>query len=594
MDLPGDMMIVLLVCLGALVLFATEALAADLVALLALVVLGLLGVAEPELLFAGFANPAVITIACMFVISEALSRTGVVERVTQKLTRVSGSTPIGVLLIALPLVTVLSAFVNNTPIIVMMIPVIFGLCATRDIPASKLLMPISFASMIGGTCTLIGTSTNLVVSSLAVRAGMEPISMFEFAALGSILAVLTFVYLLFLGPKLLPARSSVTTASLQTPLHDYLTELMVPTGSSLVGTRVADTKLVAAGARVLQVVRDEEILWPPFDDLVLQGGDVLITKGRLNDLRDAKRLGDLTLVPELGDADVRIGASKQKLVEIVVTPGSRFVGATIREIGFRRHFNVSVVAMQRSGRHHLRGSIVDRRIRTGDVLLVQAQTEELGELRQEEGLLMLEGSSEQVVQRERAPLALGALAGFIGCASFTDLPVAGCALAAAVFLILTGCLTARQAYRSLDLRTLVLIAAMIGVGLTAQSTGAMDVIAKYVLDVARPFGPYGVLGAIYLITVLLTSIISNAAAAVLMVPLGIAAATDLSVDARPFIVAVAFAASAAFATPVGYQTNTIIYAPGGYRFGDFMRLGLPLNIVFCTLTTLLIPEFWPF
>lgn len=594
MDFPSDMATVLLVCLGALVLFATEALAADLVALLALVVLAVLGVAEPDVLLAGFANPAVITIGAMFVMSEALSRTGVVERFTEKLTAVSGSTPTTVLLVSLPLVTVLSAFVNNTPIIVMMIPVIFGLSAARGIAPSKLLMPLSFASMIGGACTLIGTSTNLVVSSLAVKAGMEPISMFEFSGLGAVLAVMGFLYLVFAGPRLLPARSSVTASSLQEPLHEYLTELMVPQGSTLVGRTVGQSRIVGAGVRVLQVIRDEEIHWPPLDGFALAAGDVLITKGRLNDLRDAKRLGDVTLTPELGDADVRIGAAKQKLVELVVTPGSRFVGATIREIGFRRHFNVSVLALQRSGRHHLRGSIVDRRIRVGDVLLVQAKAEELDELRQEEGLLVLERPAEQVVARERAPLALAALGGFIACASLTDLPVSGCALAAALFLVLSGCLTPRQAYRSLDLRTLVLIAAMIGVGLTAQSTGAMDWIAKHVLDVARPFGPYGVLGAIYVITVLLTSIISNAAAAVLMVPLAIAAATDLSVNVRPFVVAVAFAASAAFATPVGYQTNTIVYAPGGYRFTDFVRLGLPLNIGMCIVTTLLIPYFWPF
>jgi len=589
-----EMAIVMGVSALALSLFVFEILTADFVALLVVLAVMLSGVVAPEAALSGFSNPAVHTIAAMFVISAGLLRTGVVESFGRQLIRLGGSNINRLFALTLITVVVLSAFINNTPIVVMMIPVILGLCQAHGVPPSKLLIPISYASIFGGCCTLIGTSTNLVVSGMAEEAGLEPFGIFELAKVGLILAAIGVLYLVLFSRRLLPSRETVTSSIEGGKIKEYVTELVVRSGSPLIGRRLGDVSIRKGGKlRALEVIREEEILWPPLDAVKLRADDIILAKGPVNEILEARRESGVEIIPDLGPESVRAEARMNTLAELVVTPGSRFEGATVTEVGFHHHFGVSVLAVQRHG-HHIRQKIGGLRMRVGDVLLVQGDAAAVEGMKEEDGIILLEGVNAAVVHRHRAPFALAIVAAFILAATFSPLPVVSCALAAALLMVLTRCVTVRQLYRSLDVRTLVLIAGMIGLGRAAAETGTAAWVAEKILVVIRPLGPYGVLAVIYLLTNLVTEFLSNAAAAVLMVPLAISTAQELGVEERPFLIAVAIAASAAFSTPVGYQTNTIVFGPGGYRFTDYFRVGAPLNLIFWLVATLLIPVFWPF
>ena len=595
MEFTAGMGIVMAISATALALLVFEVISSDLVALLAVLAVLLAGVVKPEAALSGFSNPAVHTIAAMFVISAGLLKTGVVESFGRTLIRLGGKRPTVVFAATLGTVAVLSAFINNTPIVVMMIPVVLGLSRAHGVLPSKLLIPVSYASIFGGCCTLIGTSTNLVVSSMAAEAGHAPFSMFELTRLGVILAAVGILYLVLFARRLLPDRETVTSSVSGGEIREFVTELVIQPGSPLEGQTLGQTSLAPGGPlRILQVIRGEEIFWPPLSKITLRAADILIAKGGANVILETERSSGVHLVPHLYPDAVTVREKSQTLAEIVLTPGSPFEGASIREIGFRRHFGVSAIALERHGRHREREAVADSELRVGDVILVQGSASAVEQLKHEEGIILLEGVDHTVVNRGRAPLALLIAGSVIAAATFSPIPVVACALGGALLMVLTGCLSARGLYRSIDVHTLVLIAGMIGLGQAASETGTAEWVARRVLDVIRPLGPYGVLAVIYLMTNVITEFLSNAAAAVLMVPLALSTATEMHLSERPFLIAVAFAASAAFSTPVGYQTNTIVYGPGGYRFTDYTKVGAPLNVIFIALATLLIPVFWPF
>jgi di/tricarboxylate transporter len=578
----------------AILLFIKETLPADIVALLTVGALMLTGVVEPEKALAGFANPAVHTIAAMFIISAALVKTGVVEQLGKHLIRLGGDSPSAILFLTLVAVVLLSAFVNNTPIVMMMIPLTLGLSRTHGVVPSKFLIPVSYASIFGGCCTLIGTSTNLVVSGMGVNAGLAPLSMFEMAPVGVAMAGAGILYLLTIGPKLLPERESMITKGLGGSVRKYVTELLIREDSPLVGEMVASSALEKPESmRVLQVVRDEIILRPPFRN-PLRAGDIVMLKGEAGDILALSRIAGVELTPHSDPDQPQVDGHAHVLAELVVAPGSRFEGSTVREIGFKRHFQVTVVALERQGRHREGKTIDDTPLKAGDVILVQGEVQAIDRMSDEEGIILLEGVEHAVKRRHRAPIALAIAAAVVLAATFSPVPIVACAVAGALLMALTRCLSIRELYRGIDVHTLVLIAGMIGLGHAAVETGTTEWVARHVLAVIEPLGALGVLAAIYLMTNVTTEFLSNVASAVLMVPLAISTAQGMGISERPFLIAVAFAASAAFSTPVGYQTNTIVYGPGGYRFADYARVGVPLNLLFFTCTMILIPLFWPF
>jgi len=595
MEFTFEMGVVVAISAGALILLALELFTPDVVALVSVIAIIASGVVRPADALSGFANPAVHTIAAMFVISAGLLRTGVVESFGRWLIRLGGKNPAFVFVLTLVSVVVLSAFINNTPIVVMMIPVVLSLGRAHGLAPSKLLIPVSYASIFGGCCTLVGTSTNLVVSGMATEAGFAPLAMFELAPVGLVLAAIGILYITVLGRRLLPTRQAVTSSVSEGRIRRYVTELHLRDDSPLAGSKLSETHLgKTEGLDILQIIRGEVIHWPPLGGMVLQAGDMIIAKGSATEILAAGRKAGADLIPEIEPEETRVNERSLTLAEIVVAPGFRFEGATIRELGFSNHFGVKALAVERHGRHRERRQVIDTQLRVGDVILVQGEAAAVERLASEEGIILQEGVESRVVHRHRAPVALAIAAAVILGATFSPVPIVACALLGALLMVLGKCLSPRQLYRSLDLNTLVLVAGMIGLGVAAEKTNAAAWAAHQLLAVARPLGPVGVLAAIYLFTNLVTEVLSNAAAAVLMVPLAISTASELGVSERPFLIAVALAASAAFSTPIGYQTNTIVYGPGGYRFWDYAKVGAPLNLIFLVLATLLVPVFWPF
>jgi len=594
-----EILFVLVLVVAVVVLFVTEWFPLDLVALSIPFVLVLVDSLTPleimnaEDALAGFANPALVTIAMMFVLSNGLIRTGAVNFVAERILGISAGNSGRALLVLMVAVAGMSAFINNTPIVVLFVPIALNIARRFEMSPSRLLLPLSYASILGGTCTLIGTSTNLVVDGLAVRHGQAALGMFEFAPLGVILGIVGLAYLTLTNRWLLPSRTTVTSYG-EERLKEYVTEVEIGNGSSLVGRRLEETFLGSSKSlRVLEVIRDEEILWPPFGDLVLRERDLLLVKGEVNEILTLDGREGLALLPELRSGELRVSARETTLAELVVGPNSRVIGQKVRDANFRKIWGVHVIAVQRRG-VHLRRKVSDLYLRFGDTILVQGGIDALRNLRSSTEFLLLEGVEHVLVRAHKAPLAIGILLAIVALASFRLVDIVTVAGLGAVAMVATGCLSVREAYRAVDLRILVIIAGTLCLGLAMEKTGAAEAVVRTVQGGIEPLGPIGALSGVFLVTMVLTSLITNIAAAALMIPLALSTAGAVGVgDPRAFLFAVAFGASACFATPIGYQTNLFVYGPGGYRFTDFLKVGLPLNLIFWILGTILIPVFWP-
>ncbi|NKB87111.1 MAG: TRAP transporter large permease subunit [Acidobacteria bacterium] len=595
--MTGEMITVLAVLLSALVLWVTEWLPIDLVALSIPVVLILTGVLLPGEAVAGFASSALITVGAILVVSAGLSQTGVITYVGNQIIRFSKGDERRMLLLVMLTMAVFSGFINNTAVVAMFLPIMLGVAREFDVAPSKLLIPLSFASILGGTTSLIGTSTNVLVHGMMEQYGLDGLGMFEITPVGAVYAAVGLVYLYFVGHRLLPDRGTVTSylggTGAPRASGEYMTEVQVPAGSKLIGQLVKDSiQATHPNVRLLQVIRDEAVFWPPLDQVEIAAGDIFLLKGDANEMIALYQQEGLELVPSLKAEAVRYATQDMALSELVVTPNSTLVGRSLREIDFRKQYNASVMALQRHG-EHLRDELPSIRVRVGDVLLVMCDRNEMGRLMSYAEFMVLEGVQEVVVNRDKAPIAIALVLGLVGMASLSSVPVMVLAMVSAILMVMTRCITMRQAYASLDMSVLMLIGGAISLGKAMDVTGTAGLIAQGVVDTAGAYGPQIVLSGVYLLTVLFTELMSNNAAAVLMVPIALSVANGLGVDPRPFAIAVAFAGSAAFSTPIGYQTNTLVYGPGGYKFTDFTRVGLPLNLLLWGVATLLIPLFWP-
>ncbi len=592
--MTGEILIVLAVLIGALALWLTEWLPIDLVALCIPIVFILTGILEPGEATAGFASTALLTVGAIFVVSAGLTRTGVITFVGDKIIHFARGDDRRLLLTVMVTMAAFSGFINNTAVVAMFLPIMLKVAREFDMPPSKLLIPLSFASILGGTLSLIGTSTNILVHSLMVDHGLRGLGMFEFTPVGSIYAVVGIAYLYFIGSKLLPDRGTVTSyLSGQRGATEYMTEVQVPVGSALVGRSVEEALGKAhSEIRLLQIIRGEIVFWPPLDQVTIEADDVFLLKGDVNELLALYKREGLELLPGLKADAARYAVKDMALAEVVITSNSPLIGRSLRDVQFRQHYGASVMALQRHG-EHLRDELPTIRLRVGDVLLVMADRTELARLMTFDEFLVLDAVQEVVVRGDKAPFALALVLGLVVAASLTSVPILVLAMAAAVLMVLTGCLTMRHAYASLDLSVLVLIGGAISLGKAMDVTGAAELIATQVVGAFGPFGPQAVLSSVYLLTVLFTELMSNNAAAALMIPIALSIANGLGVDPRPFAIAVAFAGSAAFSTPIGYQTNTLVYGPGGYKFLDYTRIGVPLNLILWLLATLLIPLWWP-
>lgn len=599
-----EILLVLLVTGGAVWLFVTEKFRADLVALMVLGVLVVIGLFQhlvswirpekwitPEEGISGFSNPATITVAAMFVLSAGLQKTGAVAIAARAIKGLTNH-PFLLLLVMMLAVGVVSAFINNTAAVAVFLPLALAACARGKVSASKLLIPLSFASQFGGVCTLIGTSTNLLVSSISERAGRGAFSMFEFAPLGMVMLGAGTLYLLLFSRWLLPdRRGAQLTENYQ--LGDYITELRVLPGSKLVGQTV---KTSGFGGRedvtVLEILRDERTLFAPLHEPV-RAGDVLLVRGGARELMDAKAAWKLELEPEFKLKDEALEAKDLHLAEVLVAARSSLIDRTLAEVDFRRRYDAIVLAVQ-ARRQTVREKLNQVRFQFGDALLLLGPKEELSRLRADPNFLVLEQVEEPSLRRGKIPVALGIIAAVVALAAFNIMPILVSSIVGCIALVVSRCLTLEEAYGAIDWKVIFLLAGVLPLGLAMEKSGAAQMLAQSTLGQAGPLGPVVVLAVLYLLTAVLTEFMSNNATAVLMAPIAISTAAALGVDAKPLLMAVCFAASTSFATPVGYQTNTMVYHPGGYRYADFARIGVPLNLIFWALAVYFIPRFWPF
>lgn len=598
------MTLVLVLLVAAIVLFVTERLPVEVVSLLMLATLLLLAVVGPATgavsaerwlsvpeCLSGLSNPAVVTVAVMFVLSAGLEKTGALGAVGRGLLRL-GRHPFVFLVVMMLAVGVVSAFVNNTATVAVFLPLVLMVCARRNLPAARMLIPLSFASQFGGVCTLIGTSTNLLVSSISERAGAGAFRMFEFTPLGVILLGTGLVYLAVTSRWLLPARrGGELTETWQ--LGEYLTEVRLLADSPLIGKTVAESRLAERHeVTVLEILRNDRKIWAPHETQ-LQAGDVLLVSGRVQSLLDLRASTGLEIAPEFELKDRTLRAQELVLVEALVAPRSGLVGRTLGETEFRWRSGAIVLALQRRGQV-LREKLANLPLQFGDALLLLAQREELPKLRADENLIVLSETEPPPIRSGRALLAVGLVAAVVALAALNLLPIVVSAVLGGLAMVLTRCVTLQQAYAAMDWKVIFLLAGTLPLGLALERSGAATFVAVHTLGWVQDFGPWAVLAGLYLLTAVLTEFMSNNAAAVLLAPIAISTAAKMGVDAKPLLMAVAFAASTSFATPVGYQTNAMVYSAGGYRYADFLRIGIPLNVIFWALAVWFIPRFWPF
>lgn len=588
--MTGEGLLVSAILIGVVVLFVSEKFPLDIVAMLGLGLLLVLGQVTPQEGFSGFSNPATLTVATMFVLSAGLQKTGATATVGRLMVRFSRSHYTALVMI-MTTVTVMSAFVNNTAAVAVFIPLVTVLANRRRMSASKFLIPLSYASQFGGVCTLIGTSTNLLVSSISEQAGYGTFSMFEFTRMGLILFVAGVAFFLLFGRWLLPDRQ---TPELMTTYHlgEYITELRVRSKSPLVGRSVLESRLGEDhDITVLRVLNVDEDEWAP-RRRVLQPDDVLLVRGSVPDLIRLRGTMGLRLNADFELRDETLQTEGLHLVQALVAPGSGLIGRTLREADFRSRYGALVLALQRRG-ETINAKLSSIKLGLGDALLIQAEETQVRSLRRESDLIVLNQMPAGALRR-KAPLAIGILVAVVGLAASGVVPILVAALLGCVALVMTRTLQPEDVYRAINWQVIFLLAGVIPLGIAMHSSGAASFIAEQAVSLVGEMGPVAVLAVFYLLTAVMTETMSNAAAAVLLAPIAISTAEQIGVDPRPFLMAITFAASTGFSTPVGYQTNTMIYNPGGYRYSDFLRAGVPLNVIFCILSVIFIPRLWAF
>ncbi len=585
-----DAILVLAILVGAVALFVSEKYPIDFVALLVLGTLLALGLVTPEEGISGLSNPATVTVAAMFVLSAGLQQTGATAAVGRLMVRFSQNY-FTALVVIMGTITVMSAFINNTAAVAVFIPLVTIVANRRKIAASRLLIPLSYASQFGGVCTLVGTSTNLLVSAISEQAGYGAFSMFEFSRMGLILFVAGVLFFLLLGRWLLPERQAQALSSAY-QLGEYVTEMRVRENSPLVGKSVLESRLGKEhDVTVLHILHRGETVWAPLRQIV-KPDNVLLVRGKIGELLRLRDSMKLELNVEFKLRDETLQTEDLRLVQALVAPGSDLIGHDLKQLDFRNRYKALVLAIQRRG-ETIRDKLNSVVLGLGDAMLIQAHEAEIRALRSNQNFIVLDEVPGTVL-RHKAPLVLGILFAVIGLAAFNIFPILVTALLGCLAMILTRCLRLEEAYRAINWQVIFLLAGILPLGIAMQKSGAAGLIADSTIGMAGGLGPVAVLAVVYLMTSVMTETITNNAAAVLLAPIAISTAEQIGVDPRPLLMAITFAASTGFSTPVGYQTNTMIYNPGGYKYTDFLRTGVPLSIVFWILSVIFIPRFWSF
>ncbi|NMG03673.1 SLC13 family permease [Azoarcus taiwanensis] len=588
-------LIVGVVLLGLFAAFVREWLKPDVAVMVAVAALLGLGLLSPGQVLSVFGNSAPITVACLFIISGALSRTGCVDRLGEWLGAVAGHSERRLLLALLAVGVLVSPFINNTPVVMVMIPAVIAIASRHGIAPSRLLIPLSYATILGGLITMVGTSTNILVDGVARDMGLAPFHMFEISAPAIVLALVGCGFMYLLAPRFLPARETLTQQFTGSGDRLFMTELFVPEGSRLAGKTLKDARLSNGTIKVLKLFRGDDEISAPAPETTLRVGDRVIVHTQSHAMMDL-RSTDLVGLQQGQPTDSHDLETLRRrgvvMVEAIVGQTSRYVERPIRDLDLAARYGIHLIAV-----HRRDASIQeigdDFQLQFGDVLLVEGTPAQIKRFCDNGDLFAITEGRAPTNRSAKAPVALATIGGVMLLAAFNVMPIEGLAMIGAAVVVATGCIRSDEAYKAIEWPIIILIFGMIAISIAMRESGLADLLASGLVGAGGGLSPWMMLVLVILLTSVATEFISNNAVAVLFTPIVIGVAQQLGVDPRPFVVGVMFAASASFATPIGYQTNTLVYNAGNYRFTDFARLGIPMNLVVVAVASVLIPIFWP-
>lgn len=591
--IPLDIMAVYGLIVLAIFLFVSKRISFDVTSLILMAILIVSGILTPKEGLSGFSNPATITIACMFILSEGLRRTGALDILGDYFLHLGKLNYMVAILIIMAGIGVISAFINNTAAVAIFIPVIISLSKDLKVSASKLLMPLSFAAMFGGVCTLIGTSTNLLVNSIAAENGIEKFTMFDFSSVGIVFFIVGFIYVFSIGIRLIPKRRKEESLTDTFDMQEYLTDVVLKPNSKFIDTPLQNTALIKnLDLDIIEVFDKEGKSKFDRESVVLDSGDILRIRGGVEEINKLLKRGDVTiqLTENFEDRDFEKGNAK--LVEAVVAPESSLEGKMLDQVKFYEEYEAILLAVRQRGELK-QDKFADIRLDSGTSLLLYAKKERIKDIKTAAEFVLASTVDLPDHKKEKIPVAISIIAGVVGLAAFGVMPIVASAVCGVILMILTGCISNEAAYKAINWKVIFLLGGVLPLGVAMQKTGAAQLMADAVINQLQNYGPRAVLSAFFLLSMSLTNVISNQATAALLAPIAIDTAATLGINAEPLLLAVTYAASLSFMTPIGYQTNTMIFGPGQYKFSDFLKVGTPLNIIFWIIGTFVIPYFWP-
>jgi di/tricarboxylate transporter len=583
------------IILFALVLFATEKLRVDLIALIVLILVSITGLVSKEEVFLGFANPAVITIWAVYIVSGGLFKTGVADALGSLILRLSGASEVRLITVIMLICGVMSAFMNNVGAVAVLMPAVINISAKTRIPVSKLLIPLAFASLLGGKMTLIGTPANILAQGILVSRGNPGFGFFEITPMGIVVLATGILYMALIGRHLLPVRETPSDPQASQQLRAYISEVTVNPQSLLVGKNLYQSNLGSQyDLNVLAVHRDGKTINRLHRDFIIQPEDHLILEGPIQNLVTAQDELNLDIQPDFAFKLSDLNTKEAYIFEATLAPRSTLVGRTLREMKFRDRFGFTALGIWRQG-DVITERLRDIRLHFGDALLLQGHPGRIAALNDGKDFLVLQHVDVANRNRSRkAPIAAGIMLLVIALAIFTGLGIATAMVIGSVLMVLTGCLSMDEAYDSIDWRTVFLVGGMLSLGIAMENTGTAKYLSDMLLGAVGSLGPYALLAGIYLLSALITQPMSNAAAVVLMVPIAIDTALGINANVLTFTMAVVIGAATSFITPVGHKANVLVFGPGGYKFSDYPRVGILLTIFLFIVSMIFIPLFWPF
>jgi di/tricarboxylate transporter len=584
--------LVLAILAVAVILFVSERLRVDLIAMMVLITLSLTGLVTIEEAFSGFASPAVITVWSVYIVSGALFRSGVADTLANFMLRLAGTSYLRLLFVIMLTVGVMSSFMNNIGAVAILLPAVVSVARKIDVPPSKLLIPMAFTSLLGGKMTLIGTPPNILATSIMeTYGGLEPFGFFDFTPMGLIVLGVGILYFLLIGHRILPERAPGGDLSESYQIRDYLSEVRVSEQSALIGKTLPESQLGQKfELNVIQIQRCDEGLLVPLQDPMLMAGDLLLVQGSSQNIMKAST--ELGLESILDWKFEELSQESQAMVEVTLSPRSQMQGKTLKQSDFRARYGLTVLAIQHHG-ESISANLADIPLAIGDALLIQGPEERIAQLRRDRDFLILETPPMESKRIKKAPLAILILVGVLLAVSTRILHVSTAMLIGAVLMILTGVLDMDEAYEAIEWKSVFLIAGMLPMGIAMQNSGTALFLAEKIVELVGNWGTEAVMMGIFLMTALTTEVMSNAAATVLVTPIAIDAARNLGANPQTFVMAVVIAAATSFLMPIGHQANVLVFGPGGYKFSDYTKVGVWLNIIIFFVVLFILPLIWP-